>query len=283
MNRHFAVGSVIVLIALANGLLVMAGSSAMQDQATPSSTEAATPDGTTRHPFLNPCTNNPFHTIATGAAFGTAEAAVASYSNNQWVVNFTLSDNKEAKAFSTYTATHIGQPLAIVLDGQILSAPTVQAALTIGGVITGNFTKENAQGLAVQLRYGALPTSLSVESINTIESGLRVVLVADNPKATDEDISATKQIIERRLNNLGIVQPSIIPIADHRLQIDLSGVTDPQAVIETIKQTGLLEFVDFSQTGSCKALMPQAGAYILTDAQIARTQAGPTAEATESN
>ena len=280
MNRHFMVTSVIVTIVLASGFFVSAAPSM---QVTLTATEAATPDGTKTHPLLNPCTNDPFHTIATGAAMKDAEAGTASYNKNVWVVTFALNDNDEAHAFSKFTETHVGQSLAIVLDGQVLSAPVIQAALTTGGQIVGNFTKENVESLAVQLRYGALPVSLSVESVDTIDTGLRVVLAADNPKTTDRDILATQQIIEKRLNDLGIVKPSVKPIGDHRLQVDMSGVNDPQAVIQTIKETGLLEFVDFSATQSCQSLLPQTGQYILTDAQIARLQMEPTVEATAAN
>lgn len=280
MNRTFIVTSVIVTIVLASGLFVSAAPSM---QATLPATEVATPDGTKSHPFLNPCTGSPFHTIATGAAVKSAEAGLATYNNNYWVITFALHDNDEAHVFSKFTETHISQPLAIVLDGQVLSAPVIQAALTTGGQIAGNFTKETAQSLAVQLRYGALPIALSVESIDTTDTGLRVVLAPDNPKVTDRDIAGAQQIIEKRLNDLGIVQPSIKSLENHRLQIDMSGVNDPQVVIQTIRETGLLEFVDFSATGSCTASMPAAGQYILTDAQLLRVQMEPTAEATSTN
>jgi protein-export membrane protein SecD len=54
--------------------------------------------------------------------------------------------------------------MAIVLDGEVLSAPTINAQLTDGGIIEGQFTQEEAQTLALQLRSGALPIPLRVES-----------------------------------------------------------------------------------------------------------------------
>ncbi len=133
-------------------------------QATPKAAAPLGGDGTKEHPYLNPCTGQPFTTIMTGAGLASADAGIGGQASNQYVVNFTLASNDEAQRFGTHTASHIGQPLAIVLDGQLLSAPVIQAALTTGGQITGNFTREKAQELALQLRYGALPVSLRVES-----------------------------------------------------------------------------------------------------------------------
>jgi protein-export membrane protein SecD len=62
--------------------------------------------------------------------------------------------------------------MAIVLDGEVLSAPTIQARLTDGGVITGQFTEEEASTLALQLRSGALPIPLRVESTQEVGATL---------------------------------------------------------------------------------------------------------------
>jgi protein-export membrane protein SecD len=97
------------------------------------------------------------------------ESAIAQLNQlgNEWMVNFTLND-AGAAVFGPFTSTHIGQPLAIVLDGVVISAPVIRDALTDGGSITGNFTQERAQSLAVQLRYGALPVPLRIESTESV-------------------------------------------------------------------------------------------------------------------
>ncbi|WP_313478610.1 protein translocase subunit SecD [Microbacterium sp.] len=62
---------------------------------------------------------------------------------------------------------------AFVLDGKVLSAPTMQAVILNGKPsISGNFTQESAKALADQLRYGALPLSFTVESSDTISATL---------------------------------------------------------------------------------------------------------------
>jgi protein-export membrane protein SecD len=71
--------------------------------------------------------------------------------------------------FSELTASLVGQPMAIVLDGLIISAPTVNSQLTTGGVISGQFTKDEADTLALQLRSGALRIPLREES--TVQVG----------------------------------------------------------------------------------------------------------------
>ena len=63
--------------------------------------------------------------------------------------------------FADFTAAHVGLPLAIVLDKTVISAPVINEAITEGqGVITGNFTSEEANQLAIQLRSGSLPIPL---------------------------------------------------------------------------------------------------------------------------
>lgn len=70
-------------------------------------------------------------------------------------------DARGARAFGDYTAQNIGAPFAIVLDGKVISAPVIQSHIPGGsGIITGNFTVEEANRLAVLLSAGALPASM---------------------------------------------------------------------------------------------------------------------------
>jgi len=73
------------------------------------------------------------------------------------------------RKFGDYTAENIGNPFAIVLDGEVISAPTIQAHIAGGsGIITGNFTVEEATNLAILLRAGALPAELTFIEERTI-------------------------------------------------------------------------------------------------------------------
>lgn len=74
-----------------------------------------------------------------------------------------------ARAFGDYTAAHIGEPFAIVLDDEVISAPTIQSHIAGGsGIITGNFTLEESTQLAVLLRAGALPAKMNFLEQRTI-------------------------------------------------------------------------------------------------------------------
>jgi preprotein translocase subunit SecD len=72
-------------------------------------------------------------------------------------------------AFGAYTAQNIGNPFAIVLDEQVISAPVIQSHIPGGsGIITGNFSPEESTRLAILLRAGALPAEISVLEQRTI-------------------------------------------------------------------------------------------------------------------
>ncbi len=66
-----------------------------------------------------------------------------------------------ARKFGDYTAANIGSPFAIVLDNEVVSAPTIQSHIAGGsGIITGRFSVEESTNLAILLRAGALPAEL---------------------------------------------------------------------------------------------------------------------------
>ncbi len=68
-----------------------------------------------------------------------------------------------AKKFADLTRKNLGKPLAIFLDNQLVSAPTVQNEITTGqAIISGGFTLDEAKRLAVQLNAGSLPVSIKV-------------------------------------------------------------------------------------------------------------------------
>ncbi|TNC52843.1 protein translocase subunit SecD [Rubellimicrobium rubrum] len=74
-----------------------------------------------------------------------------------------------ALAFGEYTSAHIGEPFAIVLDNEVISAPVIQSAIPGGnGIITGQFTPEESTNLAILLRAGALPAELTFLEERTI-------------------------------------------------------------------------------------------------------------------
>ena len=92
--------------------------------------------------------------------------------NGQPQVAFNL-DLEGAQIFAEFTGAHVGDYLAIVSDGKVKSNARIQSAITGGsGVITGNYTSESAQELALLLRSGALPAPLNILEERTVGAGL---------------------------------------------------------------------------------------------------------------
>ncbi len=87
---------------------------------------------------------------------------------NEPTVSFTL-DRIGAQKFGRATTDNVGKRLAIVLDGKIISAPNINEPITSGsGMISGNFSFQEATDLALLLRSGALPTPLNVVEERTV-------------------------------------------------------------------------------------------------------------------
>jgi protein-export membrane protein SecD len=84
-----------------------------------------------------------------------------------------LFDEEGTKLFAELTKKNLEKTIAILLDGEIISAPTVQSEITNGeAVITGKFTLQEAKKLAQNLNTGALPLPLTLVSQQSIEASL---------------------------------------------------------------------------------------------------------------
>ncbi|MFN3514058.1 MAG: protein translocase subunit SecD [Phenylobacterium sp.] len=82
-------------------------------------------------------------------------------------------NSQGARRFGDATTQNVGKRFAIVLDGKVISAPTIQGPIVGGnGRITGNFSVESANNLAILLRAGALPAPLNVEEQRTVGAEL---------------------------------------------------------------------------------------------------------------
>lgn len=88
--------------------------------------------------------------------------------NSRPAVNFRF-NSQGGRIFGDYTANNIGRPFAIVLDNEVISAPTIQSHISGGsGIITGNFDVAGSTELAVLLRAGALPAEMTFLEERTI-------------------------------------------------------------------------------------------------------------------
>ena len=143
--------------------------------ATPGATPAATETPTAESQTV-------YHTIMTGKDLKSVTVAQPTGSLNP-VLDFVLSP-EGTKVFAQHTAANVGKILAITLDKRVISAPSINDPIPDGqGQISGNFTAESANSLAVQLRYGSLPIPLKVVETRVIgptlgEDSLRKSLLA---------------------------------------------------------------------------------------------------------
>ena len=104
--------------------------------------------------------------------------AQPNFQDGQPVVAFRF-DTVGAQKFGRATQQNVGKPLAIVLDGKVISAPVIRDAILGGnGIISGTFSTQEVQDLALLLRAGALPAPLTVMEERSVGPGLGADSVA---------------------------------------------------------------------------------------------------------
>jgi preprotein translocase subunit SecD len=91
---------------------------------------------------------------------------------NEPIVSFRF-NSTGARKFAEATQANVGKPFAIVLDNKVISAPVIREPILGGsGQISGNFTVQQANDLAILLRAGALPAPLTIVEERTVGPGL---------------------------------------------------------------------------------------------------------------
>lgn len=129
------------------------------------------PAGLTRLPDANGVTTHVVDPtpLLSNAALESASAEISTYGD--WTITFSLTD-KGTERFGEITEDMIGLPLAIVVDGQVLSAPIIQTPIHGGrAMISGAFTERQATEMANILANGPLPDGLSILSIEALPAG----------------------------------------------------------------------------------------------------------------
>lgn len=135
---------------------------------TPAAAVGSTPTAeATPTPTATPETQRVFTTVLTGKDLKTAGVEINRQTQQP---NVTFEFNADAaKVLSDFTSKNVGRYLAIVLDKKVISCPVINSAIPDGaGYIEGKFTLAEAKGLAVQLKYGALPVPLKVIERRTV-------------------------------------------------------------------------------------------------------------------
>jgi preprotein translocase subunit SecD len=107
--------------------------------------------------------------VVTGRDLRNARRSQDQY--GQPAVSFSLNP-EGAKKFESYTGSHVGDRMAIVLDNRVRSAPVIRSAISDSGIIEGSFTVQGAEDLALVLRAGALPASITYLEERTVGPSL---------------------------------------------------------------------------------------------------------------
>lgn len=109
--------------------------------------------------------------IVAGQDLRDARALPDQFNSKNYQISFSLKPGG-AERFGTWTGANIGKDLAIVLNGQVQSAPRIQGQITDTGQITGSFSKDTAEDLALTLRSGALPARIVYQEERTVGPSL---------------------------------------------------------------------------------------------------------------
>lgn len=111
-----------------------------------------------------------YSALLTGTAFKNIAVGVSQL--GEYYISFDM-DPISAAVFADFTTNHKEEYLAIVLDNKVISCPIIKNAITDGsGQISGTYTAETANALAVQLRYGALPVPFKVVESESVGATL---------------------------------------------------------------------------------------------------------------
>jgi preprotein translocase subunit SecD len=89
----------------------------------------------------------------------------------EWIVQLSF-NSKGTSAWAAFTAANVGKQVGITLDGKVISAPSINQAISGGTEISGSFTQASATTLANQLKYGALPLSFNQATAQSISTEL---------------------------------------------------------------------------------------------------------------
>jgi preprotein translocase subunit SecD len=109
--------------------------------------------------------------IVDGSELRDASAYSQSGNESDYQISFNLKPSG-AQKFGEFTGKNIGENLAIVLNGTVKSAPTIQGQIFDTGQITGRFTKTSAEDLALTLKSGALPAKIEYQEERTVGPSL---------------------------------------------------------------------------------------------------------------
>ena len=156
--------------------------------------------------------------------------AQPSFQDNQPVVSFRF-DAVGARRFADATKANVGKPFAIVLDNKVISAPVIREPILGGaGIISGGFTVQEAQDLALLLRAGALPAPLKVLEERTVGPGMGAELDPRRRDRLHRRHGDRRGVHDRHLRAVrrdGLRRAHVQPVPDRGAALAPSGDADP--------------------------------------------------------
>ncbi len=102
-------------------------------------------------------------------------------------------------------------------------------------------------GLHISLGPVKIDREIKVHQGLDLQGGVQVLLAADLPageSVSADAMDAARGIIENRVNGLGVTEPLVQAVGSNRIAVELPGIKDPEQAIATLRQTGLLEFIE---------------------------------------
>lgn len=130
---------------------------------------SANPEQENRYALYAIRTNRDQKPLLDGSGITDANAVNDSYNEGR-IVDITM-NSQAAQVWAKITADHIGQPIAMVLDGKVYCAPVVQGSIVSGRCsISGNFTIEEAREIAAILKSGSLPAQVNILSADYVQA-----------------------------------------------------------------------------------------------------------------
>jgi len=126
-------------------------------------------------------------------------------------------------------------------DIRLLALIVVIAALAVWVAMPSN------PGIHFRLGEKRIDRDIKVHQGLDLQGGMQVLLEADLPADQDidaESIEAARTIVENRVNGLGVTEPIVQGVGTRRILVQLPGIDDPEAAIATLRETGLMEWVD---------------------------------------
>lgn len=97
------------------------------------------------------------------------------------------------------------------------------------------------------IRLGGWERDIRIHQGLDLQGGMQVLLeadLADNTAVPSDAMEATAKVVESRVNALGLTEPVVQRVGSHRILVELPGIDDPEAAVETLRETALMEWVD---------------------------------------